>query len=226
MIYNYLISDTANNLVDVARLNEEITSSTITKALKSIVSNETEITIEFWEQITDQNVLDSIISNHNGEPLVFEEIINTAVISQPPFAEPTFRTKRDATSNWLSVNENQSSNIDYQMPEERYVTGGEVIFKNAKEGDWISAEIVDTLGLIPESYRAVMAEDYPVVARYVIKKWLKPTSVNGYGSFEIDTYPLNAKITQGLVLRVVYNSSSEVGERKIAVNYHLTRRLV
>lgn len=166
-----------------------------------------------------------------------EEYVNIgnsiSVNSQPPFAEPDYRTKRDANSEWVVCPENIATTLDFALTEERYASGGEIIFKNTKEGDWISAEVYDVLGLIPDipygdtglTYRQALAEEWPSVAKYIVKKWLEPTAVDGYGSFMIDTYPLNARITAGLFLRITYHASAELGERKCAVNYHLTQKL-
>jgi hypothetical protein len=145
------------------------------------------------------------------------------VSSLPPFAEPNYRTKRDSTSSWATCLEDQDTSIDFILAEERYVTGGEIIYKNAKQGDYLSASVYDIYGGIPELYRSSLCENHPVVASYLVKKWLKPT--DGYDSFMIDTYPLNAKITAGLSLRVTYHASAIAGDREVAINYHLTKKL-
>jgi hypothetical protein len=151
------------------------------------------------------------------------QLLSVKVSATPPFAEPDYRTKMDAAASWVICPDNTETNIDYILMEERYVTGGEIIFKDAKEGDYITAEVFDIYGGIPEAYRASMCENHPIVARYVEKKWLKPCT--GYSSFEIDTYPLNARITAGLSLRVTYHASAEAGERKVAINYNLAKKL-
>lgn len=156
-----------------------------------------------------------------------DQVNSVEVREQTPFAKPEYRTKRSATNLWVEIDPDQNGGvktIDYILPQERYVTGGELIFKDPKEGDYITAEVNDLNSLIPEAYRAALCESHPIVARYVEKKWIKP--VNGYGSFMIDTYPLNAKISAGLSLRVTYHcNTSEAGNRKIAINYHLTEKL-
>lgn len=146
-----------------------------------------------------------------------------SVKSVPPFAEPLYRTKRDGTDSWTTCPEDTNTVIDFIMGQERYLTGGEIIYFNAKKGDYISAEVNDPDGVIPEAYRAALCEDYPTVARYILKKWLLPS--DGYEHFLIDTYPLNAKITAGLSLRITYHSSVETGNREAAINYHLTKKL-
>lgn len=139
-----------------------------------------------------------------------------------PFAIPAYRTKRDA-SEWVDCDADSTTIIDYQLTAERYVTGGEIIYKDAKKGDYITAEVYDADGVIPAQYRAALCEAHPSVASYIIKKQLKPCT--GYDSFEINTYPLNAKINAGLYLRVSYVATAETGTREVVVNYSLTKKL-
>ena len=73
-----------------------------------------------------------------------------------PFAEPTYRTKRNATGSIVSCPINQSTVIDFQMTEERYVSGGTLIAKNVEFGDYICAEVYDKDSVIPEAYRAAL----------------------------------------------------------------------
>jgi len=175
---------------------------------------------------TDQATLDAIVSAHTGVPLPQNTVASVTVVSQPeqlPFAQPTYRTKRDATASWIDCPEDQVTDIDFLLTAERYVSGGSVIYKDAQEGDYISAEVRDIDGVIPSPYRAATCESHPTVSQYIVKIWLKPGT--GYNSLDIDTYPLNAKIPAGIYLRVSYHSSSAAGTRKIAINYHLTRKL-
>lgn len=140
-----------------------------------------------------------------------------------PFAQPLYRTKRDATAMWAECIADDVTTVDFLLTAERYVSGGDIIFKDAKEGDYISAEVMDLDSVIPAPYRAALCEAHPSVAKYIIKMWLKPCT--GYDSLEIDTYPLNAKISAGLYLRVSYHATDEAGTRKMAVGYHLTKKL-
>lgn len=151
------------------------------------------------------------------------EEMSVNVLSTPPFSVPDYRTKRSATDLWVNCLENTSTAIDYILPEELYVSGGEIIFYNSKKGDYITAEVNDVNGVIPVLYRAALCESHPTVATYIVKKWIVPST--GFGSFMIDTYPLNAKITAGLSLRVTYFASAEAGTREVSINYHLTKKL-
>lgn len=143
------------------------------------------------------------------------------ISEQAPFSAPTFRTKRDATPGLITLQENATESVDYTLTEERYVHGGEIVYTGIKIGDWISASIVDDNGVIPAPYRAILCEAWPIVATYIYKHYVPEGS--GYQS--IQTYPLNAKITEGLKLRVTVNTCSTIGERKIGMNYYLTKKL-
>lgn len=136
------------------------------------------------------------------------------------YAIPNFRTKRDATPALVSVNPNSTNDMDYYLTEEKYVSGGTIVFQDSQHGDYISACIYDKDGVIPEPYRAVLCENWPIVATYVIKEWLCQS-----GEHKIDTRPLNAKITAGLYLRVSYTATAVGTARSVGVNYDLTKKL-
>lgn len=178
------------------------------------------------------SVFNKTISQYFSDKQIYEnyEIQKVKITEQPeplPFARPDYRTKRDATSEIKTCSVGTSTNIDFIMPEERYVYGGKIIVRNAEFGDYVKAQVVDSLGLIPEPYRAPeigIAENYPVVSEYVIKEWINPSNYE-ICSHEINTYPLNARITQGLCLRVIYYSKNTGIEREVVVNYYLSKRL-
>lgn len=224
---DYNITDTANDLLNEASLDDAFRKSSLNPVFDSInrESGSSTFTVQFIGDRSGAEILvaDGIVSVHTGDALV-ENASHIIIDEQPPFAKPDYRTKRDATTSWTSLIEDENKVVDFQLTTERYVTGGEIIYKDAKEGDYISAEVYDTDSVIPEPYRTVLCEEHPSVAKYVVKKWLKPCT--GYDSFTIDTYPLNAKISTGLYLRVTYHSSSETGTRKVAINYHLSQKLV
>lgn len=142
-----------------------------------------------------------------------------------PFADPTYRTKRD-TSDWISCANNATTTIDFLITEERYVSGGQLIYYNTQEGDYITAEVYDKDGVIPEAYRAVLCEAWPSVGKYILKQMLRP-GPSIYQTYEMSTYPLNAKVPAGLYLRISYVSANVAlaGSRKACVNYHLTKKL-
>jgi hypothetical protein len=153
------------------------------------------------------------------------QIQDVDVKTSPPFAQPDYRTKRDANAAWVTCPSNSSTNIDFILAEERYVTGGEIIYKNIKEGDYITAEVNDINSVIPSPYRSALCENWPTIAKYIVKKFLFPTEPDKYGSFEINTYPLNAKISAGLCLRITLHTTAEAGDRKAVINYSLTKKL-
>jgi hypothetical protein len=236
--YTYSISTqiTAQKL-NSSRLHQEITNSEIAVSLSGVnsVAGSDNFDLVFKDVLSssDESILTALVLAHSGEELL-PPVQEVTITEQPPFAKPDYRTKRDAISDWQTIIPSENKVIDFLLAEERYVTGGEIIFKNAKEGDYISAEVYDVSGLIPDipygntglSYRQALCEDWPVVAKYIVKKWIIPTEVDKYGSFTIDTYPLNAKISQGLCLRVTYHASAETGDRKCVVNYYLTQKLI
>lgn len=179
---------------------------------------------EYITSITQvQNDLDKTDFETNYKSTANDKI-NTRVIEKlpepQPFATPSYRTKRSATDELVSVAPGATENIDFVMPQERYVHGGKLVVGNAELGDSFKAQVVDASALIPAPYRAALCEAWPVVAEYIEKEWVDPS-----GKHEINTYPLNAKVTPGLVLRVVYTATNSGEARQVGINYFLTKKL-
>jgi hypothetical protein len=147
----------------------------------------------------------------------------TKLSEAEPFAKPTYRTKLNATADIVTIAPNTTGEINFQLLSERYVTGGSLVVKNAVIGDFITAEVKDLDGVIPEIYRPALCEAHPIVSAYIEKHWVE---VQGeYSNMKINTYPLNAKITPGLYLCVSYHAVNSGSNRELGVNYHLTKKL-
>lgn len=183
----------------------------------------------------DKTTLDAVVAAHDGTPLPSNTTQNVAVLTQPsvvvsaqpaplPFAQPTYRTKDNATSTWITCPSNTATNIDFQITSEIWTHGGELIVYGAQEGDYISACVNDVDSVIPSPYRAAMCEAWPIVSTYIIKRWMIPNT-SGYTAIEKDTYPLIADIPAGLYMRMTYNATSSAGDRRAAVNYFMTKKL-
>lgn len=215
-------------VAQVIQLENEIKVSAIVTALNSIVLNGTnDLNVSFKDALSggDETILNGLVTAHT--PAAIAVVPNSVtIVSQPdpvPFAQPTYRTKRDGSTAWITCPENTVTTDDFLLTAERYVSGGEIIIKDSQEGDYLSAEVRDIAGVIPEAYRAALSEAWPVVAIYIVKTWIMPKV--GYNSMNINTYPLNAKISAGLYLRLSYHASSVSGDRKLVTNYFLTKKL-
>lgn len=154
----------------------------------------------------------------------FPSHIDATVDKTPPFAEPLYRTKLDATDDVVACPINDVTTIEYKMLSEKYVSGGCMIIENAEFGDYISADVYDKDGVIPEAYRAALCEAWPIVSTYVIKQFVE-TIGGTLTKHRIDTKPLNAKITQNLYLRISYSAINSGAARGVAINYDLTKKL-
>jgi hypothetical protein len=228
MIYQYIKSP-----IDIDRLTLEIQQSAIVIALSSVTVLGAQADIDFKAELSsgDKTILDGIVASHTGEPLPSAE--PSVKISEPvqvsempdpkPFAAPDYRTKLDGTPSITNIPAGQTVALDYVLPEERYVSGGTLIVKNAEFGDYVTAEIRDVLGVIPAPYRAAICENWPVVATYIVKEWVE--AIGQTSVHQVDTYPLNAKINQGLVLRLTYTAANAGSTREAVVNYNLTKKL-
>ena len=148
-------------------------------------------------------------------------VAQVSVISQTPFAEPSFRTKRDKTPSIVTVSPGATEIIDFMLTQERYVTGGSMAIEGSEMGDYVSAEIYDKDSIIPSPYRDALCESWPCVAKYINGQWV-PKSVT---HMEINTYPLSAKVSAGLYLRVTYTASQAGSSRKVGVTYFLNKKL-
>jgi len=146
------------------------------------------------------------------------------VEKMPPFAEPLHRTKKDATSDIITCPKNTVTTVLYDVDEEMYVSGGDMIIRNAQFGDYVSADVHDTDAVIPEAYRPFLCENWPIVATYILKQYIRFEG-RDYTVHTIDTKPLNAKITGGLKLRVSYHAVDSGVDREVGVNYDLTKAL-
>lgn len=161
-----------------------------------------------------------------------EPPILTVTTDALPFCQPTYRTKRAATSGLISVPVNSSAGVGiiYKLTSERYASGGVLIVENAELGDYLVATVTDYDGVIPEAYRSALCEAWPIVATYIEKEFIEvgvPGTIQA-GSISrhrIDTAPLNAKITTGLYLTVRYYSVNSGLTRRMGVNYLLTKKL-
>lgn len=185
------------------------------------------VEINTW--INNEQVKADIAS---GKLIVIQQPDAVIIQSLPepaPFAQPTYRTKMDAIPNIVSIEPNTTSNIDFLMSSEKYVSGGELVIENAEFGDYVVARVQDIDGVIPSQYRA-SCENWPIVNTYIEKSFV---SVKMPGTLQqgaitcskIDTYPLNAKISAGLYLRIEYHAVSSGLTRKVALNYFLTKKL-
>ena len=150
------------------------------------------------------------------------------VATTPPFAEPLYRTKLDAVAAGVTVQPNSQGNLDFTMPAERYVYGGEGVVVGAEPGDWIEAMVYDADSVIPEQYRAALCEaspGWPVVNTYCIKQWILAPGGGLNAIFRINTEPLIAKVTAGLVLRTVYHAANVGNARTVYGNLFMTIKL-
>lgn len=224
--YSYNLTDILSGKLNSDLLVTKIKASAITIALDRIDTTGDSIGIVFKAELTASEItaLNGLVTNHSGEPTNINltvDIGNDLIIKEsPPFATPSFRTKRNSSA-IVDVAKNTSGIVDYYLTQERYAQGGQLIYRNAELGDYISAEIHDKDSIIPEAYRAALCENWPTVATYIEKQLIDDVK----SSQTIDTYPLNAKITAGLYLRVTYNAIDFGETRKVAVNYFLSKKL-
>jgi len=224
---------TYNKSCDAQRLTLEIQESTIIIALDYITGSADLVDIWFKAELAAGEVttLTALVGAHVNTPLPDNQISMVEVSKLPPaqpFADPLYRTKHQVKTGITTIANNSSSTIDFVLSEELYASGGTVVIKNAKYGDWLSAEIRDTLGVIPEAYRSALCENWPTVATYIISQYLEVYDSNSVWFKQgVDTRPLVARISAGLALRVTYNACDDASgdTRSVLVNYFLNKKL-
>jgi len=215
--------------VSIDRLTQEIQNSSITIAIDYITLFGSDLQISFKSDLSteEQTTLSTLVTNHSGLPLPQNTNVPVEVKIQPeqqPFAQPTFRTKRDALASPVSCAINTATDISFKMTEERYVSGGALIVSGAEFGDWIEASVEDPDGIIPSIARPSICENWPTVSRYIDKAFVEVAN-GSISVHKIDTYPLNAKIPINLYLSVKYHAVNSGSARSVAVNYTLTKKL-
>lgn len=171
---------------------------------------------------------ESDLSYEDGQNWLLDLHVKSVTVQEsPPFAKPDYRTKFSKTAAIENAPKNDSTNIDFQLTKELYIFGGEGVVKNAEYGDYITAEIYDKDSVIPEAYRASLCEDWPTVAEYA-DLWIMVTDLpsnNPFTKIHMNTYPLIAKISAGLYLRITYHAIDAGETRQIAMNYFLDKKL-
>jgi hypothetical protein len=155
----------------------------------------------------------------------YKQNCNKILSIERPFADPLFRTKVNACEQIASISPGESSSVDFRMPEELYLYGGNIIIVNPQLGDFIQCSIYDKDSVIPEAYRSAICENWPTVALYIVKQFVEVPAEGTSVKDGLDTRPLIAKITAGLYLRLNYTATQSGIARQVAVNYNLLKKL-
>ena len=106
-----------------------------------------------------------------------------------------------------------TTNIDYQMPEERYINGIRLVLNGQVFGDSVNFEVVDVDNIIGLGAGVVLDQ--------FGKDWYVNPDMACQGDIIID-YP--AKVVQGLYIRMAYQStgSNDVG---VKANLYLHKKM-
>jgi hypothetical protein len=150
----------------------------------------------------------------------YKDLINTLAakaLSIDPFAVPMYAINHDGISAPVTCNVNATTNVDYLIPAEKYIFGGEMLLNGVQFGDKVSASIVDVDAVIPEAYREATCEDWPTVSTYIVDHYVDCRSSIGY--VHVDTRPLCSKITAGLYLRIAVTTTNAGSARSAVMTY-------
>ena len=142
----------------------------------------------------------------------------------PPFADPTHRTKRSAISAPVTCAKNDSTDVEYCLPYDKYCKGGTLVIKNAQFGDYVEAAVYDKDSVIPEAYRSALCENWPIVSTYIEKEFIEYLGQE-HTIHRIRTDPLTARITQGLYVRLKYHAVDSGVDRTVVMNCDMTKEI-
>lgn len=182
--------------VSVDRLTQEIQSSAIVTALDHISTVDSALSIFFKDNLsnTDKTTLDSIVSDHNGQPLdsnVPAKVVQ--VLGQDTFSIWTQGVLFTAVAS-------QTTFFDYLLTELVFARGGVLCSFNAVPGDWISVNVIDKDNVIGLGG----TPDNPTILSEYIPKWYVMPGQN-----IIEDISLSSAIPPGLYFRFTYHSLGE-----------------
>lgn len=108
-----------------------------------------------------------------------------------------------------------TTNIDYKMPEDRYINGVRLIMKNHEDGDYVKFQVVDVDNIL--GYGAGTVLDEFGDTWYV-------DSASDTQPDVIVPYP--AKILKDLYIRIIYNSTGTTNDVTVRANLYLHKKTV
>lgn len=112
-----------------------------------------------------------------------------------------------------TVTKDTSKTIDYKMPEDLFINGGEVFTDNAIHGDYFKIEIIDIDNILGYGANTVLKT-------YIIKHYQHSTSQS---SILDNSYA--GKILKDLYVRLTYTSTGTTDDVCVIANYYLHKEV-
>lgn len=218
-IYSITI-DTANSIVDLDKLTQQVEDSAIVSVLQQVSTNNDQLTIEFDSNLTagDKVLLDGIVDSHDGIPLpeVPSEPTEVTVVKQkqiPAFASKTipetgqklFRRKHGL--GWTSVAPNSSETITLVVP---YTLAkiDEAELMGCGEGDCVDLKVHDndagTISTVPDK----------MLNQFGFDVCMPNGSYKDHSQYDAD-------LILGMKVKLTYKNNSSTETRNIGVNITL-----
>jgi len=206
------------NEVNIDQLTLQITQSSIVTALDYITKTGSNLVVKFKATLshTDETTLNTIVSNHTPvatteEPLPVEivqpkDASGVPIIKSMPFTDAAGFRFRGVSFSGTATAE-ATTDIDFQITQERYINGGRLLVSDIGDNDKITFQVVDKDNILGFGAGVVLDE--------FIKDYFVPTS----GNLEVRLdYP--AKLIAGLYLRLKY-TNSRTSNSSIKCNLYL-----
>ena len=109
-----------------------------------------------------------------------------------------------------TATKNTTTDLDFKITGNKvYVQGGQIIFKNAAWGDYITAQVVDKDNVLGSGAGTILNE-------YITKRYLHPELKKS----ELEV-PYAGMVPQNTYLRIKYTSVGILDDVEFAVNYSL-----
>lgn len=207
---------------NIDQLTTEIRNSSILTALDYLSYNSPNLVIYFKANLSseDEVILNSLLQSHTPlEPQSEVQVVDLnipkdsaglPIFRQTPFSDTGgFRFRGTSFKN--TVLANTTKNIDFQITQERWVNGGQLILSSIGEDDKGTFQVVDKdylyAGILyPADFNGIawsVAQPTGVILDEFIKDYYIP---NDQKLEIVLAYP--ARILAGLYLRLVYTSTS------------------
>lgn len=219
--YTYgIAADTANAKLSAGKLHSEIAASAILTSLNRVDSSGDVLDIYFNDALStsapdDVQNLTNIVNAHDGVPLPAEphDSENAPIVRLRAFANTDGVFFRGSGVSGTAT-KTTTTNIDYNMTEDRYLNGVEIFLRNQDWGDTIKLQVVDVDGAV---YAAgTVLDEFGT-------DWHVATDTERQGPYIL---PYPALVNSVFYIRLAYTSVGATNDVDIKANLFLHKKPV
>lgn len=217
--YTYSIAtDTANAALASDALKSEYEASSIVTALDYITALGDVLDIYCKDALSagDKTTLDGLVTAHTGVGLSGDpsEVNIIDPIMNKPFADADgFRARFKGISG--TATKDTTTNIDYELTEDRYINGVRLMLKDHVDGDYVDFQIIDIDNILGLGANTVLDE--------FGSTWYMDSAIRTQPDVIV---PYPAKILKDLYIRIKYTSVGTTNNVKVRANLYLHKKTV